>query len=121
MEGNLDLDYQKKVLDQGVFIAFDRIGLQIIGGCPTDAQRVETILELIKAGYGDQMLLGHDAIQVWLGRPMPPLPPEAAALFANWNWNNIFANIIPALKAGGASDEDINKLLVDNPRRLYGS
>ena len=69
MEGNLDLDYQKKVLDKGVFIAFDRIGLQVFGGCPMDPQRVETVLALIKAGYADQILLSHDFIQVWLGRP----------------------------------------------------
>jgi len=120
MEGNLDLDYQKKVLDKGVFISFDRIGLQVFGGCPMDPQRVETVLALIKAGYGDQILLAHDFIQVWLGRPAPELPPEVMALIENWNWSNIFTTFVPALKAGGASDADINKLLVENPRRLYG-
>lgn len=120
MEGNLDLDYQKKVLDKGVFISFDRIGLQVFASCPMDMQRVETVLALIKAGYGDQILLGHDFIQVWLGRPSPDLPAEALTPIANWNWSNIFTTFVPALKAGGATDADINKLLVENPRRLYG-
>jgi len=120
MEGNLDLDYQKKVLDKGVFISFDRIGLQVYAACPMDSQRVETVLALIKAGYTDQILLAHDFIQVWLGRATPDLPEEALAPIANWNWSNIFTTFVPALKAGGATDADINKLLVENPRKLYG-
>jgi phosphotriesterase-related protein len=120
MEGNCDLNYQKQVLDKGVFIAFDRIGLQVFGGCPMDPQRVETVLALIKAGYADQILLSHDFIQVWLGRPAPELPPQVMELIGNWNWSNVFTTFVPALKAGGASEADINKLLVENPRRLYG-
>jgi phosphotriesterase-related protein len=120
MEGNLDLDYQKKVLDKGVYISFDRIGLQVFGGSPMDPQRVETVLALIKAGYGDQILLSHDFIQCWLGRPGPELPPEVMALIENWNWSNVFTKFVPSLKTGGATDADINKLLVENPQRLYG-
>jgi phosphotriesterase-related protein len=45
---------------------------------------------------------------------------EAALPFvANWHPTHLFRNIIPALKQGGVSDEQIKTIVEDNPRRLF--
>ena len=118
MSDNVDLDYQKAVFDQGVFVAWDRMGLQGLVGCPMDEQRYPAMIELIKQGYGDQLVISHDFIITWLGRPLN-LPEAALPMIANWHPTHLFKNIIPALKEGGVTDEQIQKIIVDNPRNLF--
>ena len=117
--GSTDISYFLRVLEKGTYIAFDRIGLQGLVGCPMDTTRVACIIGLVGAGYADRIMLSHDFILHWLGRPL--LVPEAALpLRGNWNWSHVFKNIVPMLKQGGVSDEQINMMLVENPRRFLG-
>ena len=118
MSDNLDLDYQEKTLKQGVFVAWDRMGLQGLVGCPMDEQRYPVMIELVKKGYANQLMISHDFIITWLGRPLN-IPEAALPLIANWNPMHLFNNIIPALKQGGVTDEQIQTITVDNPRRLF--
>ena len=37
----------------------------------------------------------------------------------NWNYRHISEDVIPALLEGGASQGDIDTMLVDNPRRYF--
>jgi phosphotriesterase-related protein len=64
-------------------------------------------------------MLGHDAILNWLGRPVA-VPEQALPLIANWNWNNIMENVIPAIKKMGVSEEQLHLMLVENPKRFFG-
>ena len=118
MSDNLDINYQLDTLKNGVYVSWDRMGLQGLVGCPMDEQRYAVMTELIKKGYADKMLISHDFIITWLGRPLN-LPEEAFPLIANWHPTHLFKNIIPALKQGGATDEQIKAITVDNPRRLF--
>jgi len=36
-----------------------------------------------------------------------------------WNPSHFSTRIVPMLKDGGATDEQIDRLLVDNPRRFF--
>ena len=119
MSDNLDIEYQIATLEQGVFVAWDRMGLQGIVGCPMDEQRYDVLAELIRRGYAGQIMLSHDFIINWLGRPLV-LPEPLLPLLANWNPAHLFQNIIPALKARGVTDEQIHTITVENPRRLFG-
>ncbi|MGO8880771.1 MAG: phosphotriesterase [Desulfomonilaceae bacterium] len=120
MSDNLDLAYQIKTLDHGVYVSWDRMGLEVLAGCPRDADRYSVMLDLISKGYGDRLMISHDSICTWLGRPIK-LPDAALQFVANWNPTHLFKNIIPALKKGGVSDEQIKTIIEDNPRRLFGS
>ncbi len=115
MCGSASIPYHKEVLKKGPYLAFDRFGLDII---LPDAKRTETFAALFKLGYGNKILISHDFVMNWLGRdfalPGSSLPPSA-----NWNLTHIFKNIIPALKKAGITGEQINTVLVDNPRRLF--
>ncbi len=113
----MDLDYYKRILDCGVYIAFDRIGLESIMGMLTDTERANVVARLIRAGYGDRILLSHDVIGYKKGTPTPP----AASLLPNYNWGNIFHVFIPRLLEEGVTEAEAERLLVDNPARLYGA
>jgi phosphotriesterase-related protein len=119
MGGSTDISYQLKVLSKGVYISFDRFGLESFVGCPTDREREMVIASLCAAGYADRIMVAHDCAIKWLGRPLP-VPEAALPLIANWNWANIFANVVPALKEMGLSDEQIELILVENPKRFFG-
>lgn len=118
MDGNTDINYHKKTLDQGVRIAFDRCGLQYILGMPSDKERVQLFAQLIQAGYTQQLHLSHDFILHHLGRPIPQ-SPKAKELLARYYLGNIFENIIPELMATGGSEEQIEQVMVGNVRELF--
>jgi len=118
MSDNLDKNYQIKTLDKGVYVAWDRMGLQGLAGCPMDDQRYDVMANLIKGGYDQRMMISHDAIINWLGRPLN-IPEDYLPFIANWNPTHLFVNVIPALKARGVTQDQIHTIIEANPRRLF--
>ncbi|AQQ51978.1 phosphotriesterase family protein [Planococcus lenghuensis] len=118
MCGNTDPSYHKQALETGVSIAFDRFGLQGMVGAPFDQERIKTLLELLADGYEDQIMLSHDSITVWLGRP-PVIPPQAEAGVANWHPTYLFEEVVPQLKQAGVTEEQLDKLFTENPKKLF--
>ncbi|OQY51334.1 MAG: phosphotriesterase-related protein [Desulfobacteraceae bacterium 4572_89] len=120
MSDSLDINYQLETLEHGVYVSWDRMGLQGLVGCPMDEQRYAVIIDLIKKGFADKLMLSHDYIIQWLGRPLN-LPEEAFPLIANWHPTHLFNNIIPALKQGGVTDEQIETIIKGNPGRIFSA
>lgn len=114
MCGNPSLEYQIDVLSKGVYIAFDRFGIEMV---ITDKIRTEMLIGLLNQGYADRIMLSHDCTAATYSRA-GQMPPEEAKKFMNWSFTNIFRNIIPALKKAGISNEQIKKMTVDNPRHF---
>jgi phosphotriesterase-related protein len=110
-----DIEYHKAILEKGVYIAFDRIGLEIL--TPTDIN-VKNIAELCKLGFANQITLSHDTVNVWLGRQFVA-PESVLQALANWRIDFISEKVIPALKAQGVTDEQIKTMMVDNPKNLF--
>ncbi|HVS29397.1 MAG TPA: hypothetical protein VHE14_07575 [Solirubrobacteraceae bacterium] len=105
-----DLDYIEELLARGPFIGMDRYGLDLF--LPT-AQRNATVIELCKRGYADRMTLSHDACAT-----LDWFPEETIKQLApDWNMTFLFNGVLDALREGGVSDEQIDQMLVDNPRR----
>jgi len=42
-------------------------------------------------------------------------------ILPDWKLTHIFEKIIPALKVKGLTDEDIDAILIDNPRRFFAT
>lgn len=118
MDGNTDIAYHKKTLDQGVRIAFDRCGLQYILDMPSDQERVKILAQLIKEGYTDKLHLSHDFILHQLGRPIPS-NPKVEELLARYYLGNIFDNIIPELLAEGVSPKQTEQIMTANPMGIF--
>ncbi len=109
-----DIEYHKAILAKGTYIAFDRIGLDII--TPMEVN-VKNVADLCKAGFTEKIMLSHDTVN-WLGRP-PVWPEQAKAGFANWHIDHISKDFLPALKAQGITDEQIKIMMVENPKKLF--
>lgn len=103
-----DVDYLRELMDAGATIGMDRFGMEHV--LPDEA-RVRTVLELIALGYVENMVLSHDA--AIFSRVTPP--SWRAAHAPNWHLENVSTRIVPMLLAGGATDDDIHRLLVVNP------
>lgn len=118
MCGNTDINYHVRTLEHGVYVGFDRFGIQGFVGAPLDSVRVSVLIGLIGSGYVEQLMMSHDTVNIWLGKE-PAFPEELAQLVTNWNVSHIFENIIPTLKKGGVTDEQVETMLVDNPRNIF--
>ena len=106
-----DLDYLRGLLDAGANLGMDRFGMEHV---LTDDRRVATVLRLVELGYVKQLVLSHDA--AYFSRVTPP--SWRAEHVPHWNMENLSRRIVPQLLAGGASETDIEQMLVHNPRRL---
>jgi len=115
MCGNADLNYHVSVLEKGVNIAFDRLGIDIFF---PDKLRKACLIALVGMGYTDRIMLSQDCFAYQLGRPFE-FPDAVKPLLANWSYVHVFNNIIPALKEAGVSEDKINTMMVENPRRLF--
>jgi phosphotriesterase-related protein len=110
-----DLDYIERLLATGVYIGLDRYGLDLF--LPMD-RRNATTLELLRRGHAERMLISQDFV---VG--IDWFPPEiveqmiAAGLAKDWSMTLLFEQVIPTLKQGGMTDEQLTTMLVENPRR----
>jgi phosphotriesterase-related protein len=113
--GNGDMKYHTSILDKGVYLSFDRIGLDLPPEM-SDRWTLGCIIGLIGIGFANRLMMSHDSIMTWLGRPMGALMSE---LQPNWHPRRVFKDMIPALKDAGVTDQKVKTILVDNPRRLF--
>lgn len=107
-----DLDYLMQVADAGSYLGMDRFGLDVL--LPFEG-RVATVLELLRRGYAEKMVLAHDASCFidWFD------PEAKRQAVPRWNYRHISEDVIPALLEGGASEDDIDTMLVTNPRAYF--
>jgi phosphotriesterase-related protein len=113
--GSDDHAYHLRIAEGGSYLGFDRFGLDML---QPDAKRVESLLRLLRAGRGAQVVVSHDSVWCWRGEPIGN--PEAfAAVARDWEPGHFLRRIAPRLKDGGASDDDLELLLRENPRRFF--
>jgi phosphotriesterase-related protein len=109
-----DLDYIERLLDTGCWIGMDRYGLDIF--LPTE-QRQKTVLALLEKGHADRMFLSQDYCSTidWF----PPEVEEqlAATMVPNWSMTFLFEQVIPELKERGMTEEQLDRMMVENPKR----
>lgn len=104
-----DVDHLSELADLGYFLGMDRFGVDVYAPFET---RVETVVKLIEHGYIEQLGLAHDASCYldWVDQSMLSMTP-------NWNFLHISNDVLPELRKRGVTDEQIDTLLIANPRR----
>ncbi len=109
--GDLDRSDAKgsalEVAGRGAFVGIDHVGLNEDADYLTDHGRADLVLELVKAGHADKIILSGNSIGVAKGLPEYNLP-----------YSHVLATFVPYLKSRGLSDDDARRILVDNPRQL---
>ncbi|QGK69002.1 phosphotriesterase-related protein [Allosaccharopolyspora coralli] len=107
-----DLDYLTKLAEAGSLLGMDRFGLDVL--LPFD-DRIDTIVELVRRGFAENVTVAHDAACFidWFDEA----EKEAAA--PKWNYRHISEDVLPALLERGLTDDDLDTILVHNPRRYF--
>jgi len=113
--GTDDHDYHMKIARGGSYLGFDRFGLDML---QPDDKRVAALLALVKKGASSHVVVSHDSVWCWRGQPIP-FPELSASLAPNWHPLHFVRNIAPRLRDGGATDAQIEQMLVENPRRYF--
>jgi phosphotriesterase-related protein len=106
-----DMAYLRSIADTGAWLGCDRFSIEHFN---PDERRIETLVKLLANGYGDRIHLSHDAasfVDFMVGDPA----------FANEkpDYLHISTKILPALRDAGVTDEQIDELMIANPRRFF--
>lgn len=113
-----DIEYLKWILDQGCYLGLDRYPGRLVS--PT--MRTATMKALIDEGFGDRLCPAHDCICLHIMKESPDGTMPTEHEFKRHNVDQflyIKRHVIPDLKEMGASDADVTKLFVDNPRNFF--
>jgi phosphotriesterase-related protein len=107
-----NIEYLEELIANGSYLGMDRFGIDVI---LSFEDRVQTVAKLCERGHADKMVLSHDAacFNDWL--PERDLP----AVLPRWNYLHIHNDVIPALKKQGVTDQQIETMLVHNPRKIF--
>lgn len=108
-----DLDYLRAIADTGAILGFDRFNIPFFN---PDADRIRTLVALLAEGYCDRIHLSHDAACFYdfmVGDPN----------FADErpDYLHISNAILPVLLDEGVTQEQIDELMIENPRRFFES
>jgi len=116
-DGRDDHDYQRGLAERGAYVGFDRFGLEVI---IPDEVRLTNVKRLVDAGHRDRVLVSHDTVSCFLGGlPGGITQEQLAAMVPNWRLTHLFENVFPRLKELGMSEEDLDHIVTDNPRRFF--
>jgi phosphotriesterase-related protein len=75
---------------------------------PTDHQRINEIMELIDAGFLKQILISQD---IW--------NKHQRVAYGGWGYDHIPRNTVPMMRAKGMTDDQIQTIMVENPKRAF--
>jgi phosphotriesterase-related protein len=107
-----DITALKAVMDRGCTIGFDAFGLAWYPWAmeipyPSDSMRIFQIKKLVDAGYAGKIYVSHDIDD-----------KHTQYHFGGWGYAHILNNVLPLMKHHGITDEQINTILVENPKKL---
>ncbi len=105
------LDHLTALADAGFVLGMDRFGIYLD---TTMEQRADTVVELCARGYASSMSLSQDASCYidWID-------PDVMAFLPDWHYLHLEEKVLPYLREHGVTDEQIDTMLVDVPRRLF--
>jgi len=107
-----DIEHLCELAERGFILGMDRMGINLE---TTFEARCDTVVEMCKRGWASSMVLSHDAACYidWID------PRLLAAAGSQWHYLHIANDVLPYLREHGVSEDQINAMLIDNPRRYF--
>ncbi len=103
-DGISDQSVHFQLAEAGAWVEYDGVNNKSI------EKHVRLITEMLKRGFGDRLLLSHDAGWYQVGElDGGKIRP----------YTTVSDQLIPALKAAGVDDAALSKLLMDNPAQVF--
>jgi phosphotriesterase-related protein len=108
-----DADHLSELADAGFLLGMDRFGINLD---TTFEARADIVVEMCRRGYAESMVLSQDAACYidWVD-------PAVMAMLTDWRYTHIHEDVLPYLREHGVTDEQIETMLVANPRRYFES
>jgi len=108
------LSTRLEIAQTGCYLEYDLFGregyyppkFQIVD-IPNDTTRIDELKELANKGYEDKLLLSQDVCN-----------KTALCRYGGWGYGHILRDTVPVMRIKGVPEELINKMLVENPKRL---
>ena len=107
------LDQMQELAKTGCYLELDLFGQESSHyplapiDMPNDAMRVNYLMGLMDAGYGDKLVIAQDiCTKVHLSK------------YGGEGYNHILENVIPMMRRKGMSAQDVATILVDNPAHM---
>ena len=107
-----DLNYLRGLMERGSTIGMDRFGLEHF---LATEKRVDVLARLCAEGYAGKMVLSHDA-NCWTDMLSEDAKRRTRP---RWHYNHISDDILPALRKAGVTEDQIDQMLVRNPRAIF--
>ena len=108
---NSDIEYYLNIIKRGAYAGFDRIGWTEF---QLDEVRLVAIIGLIGVGYAEKIVLSQDVLAVNVKVPGLPMPKQERAI------TYLDDEFIPQILRGGVTQQSIRRILIDNPRHIFG-
>jgi len=129
--GHLDVLRPDALIDlarAGSMVSVDRVGWDVLGD---DVHRADLVMAMFEAGFQTQICISQDRVATyWSPRPQFFVPERhreyvesirAPALLRDGTtkgYGYLFTSFVPELLRRGLTEENIDTLLIDDPRRL---
>ena len=106
-----DADHLSALADAGFVLGMDRFGIYLE---TTFEARCDVVVEMCRRGYAERMVLSQDTSCYidWID-------PQVMALLPQWTYTHIHEEVLPYLREHGVTDDQIETMLVTNPRRYF--
>ena len=104
--------WHERIAERGAVLSFDTFGSETyfdrsFAQEPRDTDRIQCVLRLLEKGYGSQLTLAHDiCTRTQFHR------------YGGWGWDHLLRNIVPRLRHAGVSQEELDTIFIETPRRL---
>jgi phosphotriesterase-related protein len=108
--GSNDHSYHRSLLDRGAYLGFDRFGFQPAN---TDENRVDSLVRLIRAGFGERIVVSQDCVLCRRGG-VDSRVPQRAERFLGFE-----RTVVPMLRERGIAATEIDRLTIENPKRFF--
>jgi phosphotriesterase-related protein len=111
-ECGFDMEYQKSIAKRGAYIAYDTFGSEIYFDSvgvhdPSDWERVEGVIDLIREGYVSQILLSQDiGYKIMLKQ------------YGGYGYDHLLSHIVPMMLRKGVAQDQIDQMMIENPKRM---
>ena len=103
-----DIPYMKRLLERGVYLQYDLMGEVIPRlGRVHDYDTVRSIVQLIRDGYADRLLLSQDVCTKTMMKT-----------YGGMGFSFVMEFVLPELRRLGAPEEALHQIMVENPRRV---
>lgn len=106
-----DADHLSELAEAGFVLGMDRFGINLE---TTFEARADIVVEMCRRGYAEAMVLSQDAACYidWID-------PGVMALLPQWRYTHIHEEVLPYLLEHGVTQDQVDAMLVANPRRYF--